>query len=109
MTDYIQAWQCIGCGRIEAPQTCIGVCRDRKIFMVAKDEHDRVVAELGRVQRQVETAIAMLSRVVHSTPRAEQWERSYRALQQQAREAIGAIEGARGDAAASDSPPATSA
>jgi hypothetical protein len=34
MGDYIQAWQCIGCGRIEAPQTCVGVCRDRKILRV---------------------------------------------------------------------------
>ena len=22
---YVAAWQCIGCGKIEAPQTCIGV------------------------------------------------------------------------------------
>ena len=34
MGDYIQAWQCIGCGKIEAPQTCVGVCRDRKILLV---------------------------------------------------------------------------
>jgi len=24
----LNAWQCIGCGKIEAPQNCIGVCRD---------------------------------------------------------------------------------
>ena len=94
MTDYIQAWQCIGCGRIEAPQTCIGVCRDRKIQMVAKDEHDRVVVERDEGRRRVEVALAMLSRIVHSTPRGEQWERSYRALQDQAREAIAKIESA---------------
>ena len=92
MTDYIQAWQCIGCGRIEAPQTCLGVCRDRKILMVAKDDHDRLAAELAQARAQVESAIAMLSRVVHSTPRGDQWERSYRALQEQAREAIAKIE-----------------
>ena len=92
MTDYIQAWQCIGCGRIEAPQTCLGVCRDRKILMVAKDDHDRVTGELAQARVQVEAAIAMLSRVVHSTPRGDQWERSYRALQEQAREAITKIE-----------------
>ena len=22
---YVAAWQCMGCGKIEAPQTCIGV------------------------------------------------------------------------------------
>lgn len=92
MTDYIQAWQCIGCGRIEAPQTCIGVCRDRKILMVAKDEHERVVAELVQGRQLVQAAIAMLNRIVHSTPRDGQWERSYRALQEQARDAVAKLE-----------------
>jgi hypothetical protein len=31
MKDYVKAWQCIGCGKIEAPQACIGVCQDRKV------------------------------------------------------------------------------
>jgi len=88
MTDYIEAWQCIGCGKIEAPQPCIGVCRDRKILMVAKDEHERVVAELARARVLVQTAVEMLGRVAHSTPHAGQWERSYRALQEQARDSI---------------------
>jgi hypothetical protein len=88
MTEYIQAWQCIGCGKIEAPQTCIGVCRDRRILMVAKDEHDRVVEELAQALQLVQLAVATLGRVVHSTPRAGQWERSYRALQDQARDSI---------------------
>jgi len=88
MTDYIQAWQCIGCGKIEAPQPCIGVCRDRKILMIAKDEHERVVAELERARALVQAAVDILGRVVHSTPREGQWERSYRALQDQARAGI---------------------
>ena len=88
MTDYIQAWQCIGCGKIEAPQPCIGVCRDRKILMVAKDEHERVVDELARARALVQTAVDMLGRVALSTPREGQLERSYRALQEQARAAI---------------------
>lgn len=92
MTDYIQAWQCIGCGKIEAPQPCIGVCRDRKILMVAKDEHERVAAELEHARSLVRTAIDMLGRVAHSTPREGQWERSYRALQDQARAAIAKLE-----------------
>ena len=92
MTEYIQAWQCIGCGRIEAPQTCLGVCRDRKIQMVAKDEHDRVLDERERMRRRVDVAIALLSRIVHTTPHEGQWQSSYRALQDQAREAIAKIE-----------------
>jgi len=92
MAEYIQAWQCVGCGKIEAPQPCIGVCRDRKILMVGKDEFERVAGERDRANALVQTAIALLSRVVHSTPHAGQWERSYRALQAQAREAIAKLE-----------------
>ena len=88
MTDYIQAWQCIGCGRIEAPQPCIGVCRDRKILMVSKDEHEGVRGELERTQALLATAVTMLQRIVHCTPHPGEWERSYRALQEQARDAL---------------------
>jgi len=92
MTDYILAWQCVGCGKIEAPQPCIGVCRDRKILMVSKDEHDAVAAQLEHARSLVRMAIDMLGRVAHSTPKQGQWERSYRALQEQARTSIAALE-----------------
>jgi hypothetical protein len=39
-TDYVKAWQCIGGGRIEAPQTCIGICQDRKVQFVYASEHE---------------------------------------------------------------------
>ena len=31
MTEVIEAWQCIGCGKLEAPQNCIGACQDRRV------------------------------------------------------------------------------
>jgi hypothetical protein len=46
MNDYVKAWQCIGCGKIEAPQTCIGVCQDRKVEFVYADEHEEALAQL---------------------------------------------------------------
>lgn len=95
MSDYIQAWQCIGCGKIEAPQTCIGVCRDRKVFLVAKDDHDAALAEILRLQAQLDSAASMLLRFEHATPREGQWERAYRALQEQVRE-VRAMLGADG-------------
>ncbi|MGH8123311.1 MAG: hypothetical protein ACREPT_11140 [Rudaea sp.] len=81
MVEYIQAWQCVGCGKIEAPQTCIGVCRDRKILMVGKDEYERALDALRQARE-------LLQRIAHTTPRDGQWQRSYQALQEQAREAI---------------------
>lgn len=86
MSDYIAAWQCIGCGKIEAPQTCIGVCRDKKVYFVGKDEHNAALAEILRLHAQLETAASMLLRFERATPREGQWERAYRALQDQVRE-----------------------
>ena len=88
MTDYIQVWQCIGCGRIEAPQPCIGVCKDKKVFMVGKDEHERVLAEHQALQAQLQRAHAMLLRFAQARPREGHWESAWNALQAQLREAL---------------------
>ncbi|HEU4664900.1 MAG TPA: hypothetical protein VFS55_12810 [Dokdonella sp.] len=83
---YIQAWQCIGCGKIEAPQTCIGVCRDRKVYFVGRDEHEAALAEIARLRAQRDAAAAALLRFERATPREGEWRRSYEALQAQVRE-----------------------
>ncbi|MDE2278291.1 MAG: hypothetical protein KGK04_01765 [Xanthomonadaceae bacterium] len=88
MTDYIQAWQCIGCGKIEAPQTCIGVCRDRKVFMVGKEEHECALVANQALQARLERAHAMLLRFGQAEPKPGQWEGSWRALQAQLREVL---------------------
>ena len=91
MGDYIKAWQCIGCGKIEAPQTCIGVCQDRKILLVPLADHEEALAELQRVYGQLQGMRTVLSRLALSTPHAGQWEPSYRALQEQARCVLAAL------------------
>lgn len=88
---YVQAWQCIGCGRIEAPQPCIGVCRDRKVLLVGRDEHDAALAEIARLQNALAAAASRLSRFGSATPREGQWEASYRALQVQVREVLACL------------------
>ncbi|MBS0589735.1 MAG: hypothetical protein JSR65_03755 [Proteobacteria bacterium] len=85
MSDYIQAWQCIGCGKIEAPQTCIGVCRDRKVYFVGKDEHDAALAEILRLHARLDQAAESLLRFEHAKPHPKQWQRAYEALRDQAR------------------------
>lgn len=88
---YVQAWQCIGCGRIEAPQPCIGVCRDRKVLLVGKDEHDAALAEIARLRGALTAAASRLSRFGNAVPREGQWEASYRALQVQVRELLASM------------------
>ena len=60
MAETIRGWQCIGCGRVEAPQNCIGVCRDRKVVLVYASElaeaEGRVEALRGEVNAFTEVA-----------------------------------------------------
>lgn len=88
MTDYVKAWQCIGCGKIEAPQTCIGICQDRKVEFVYAFEHEEALVQARAAQRRVEALAALVRRLAWTTPRAGEWERSYRALQREARDAL---------------------
>ena len=88
MTDYVKAWQCIGCGKIEAPQTCIGVCQDRKVEFVYAAEHQRVLRELDDARRQAQALADIVRRIAHTTPTSGGWEKTYRALQAQARETL---------------------
>ena len=88
MTDYLKAWQCIGCGKIEAPQNCIGVCQDRKIHLVYAFEYEEVLARAQRAEERAGVLEALVRRLAFTTPRAGEWEHSYRALQRDARRAM---------------------
>jgi hypothetical protein len=88
MSDRMTAWQCIGCGRIEGPQPCIGVCQDRKVEFVYASELDSTLAELARVRREAEALAVLVRQIAHTTPREGEWEHTYRALQSRARRAL---------------------
>jgi hypothetical protein len=77
-TERIKAWQCIGCGKIDAHQPCMGICQDQKVDLVYASDYDRLLAQTA----QLETLINLLAR---TTPRAGEWEHSYRLLQERAR------------------------
>ena len=90
MTEIVKAWQCIGCGRIEAPQTCVGVCQYEKIEMVYSGEHEEALAAARARAARFEALARRLARI---TPRAGEWERSYRALQEEARALVAEADG----------------
>jgi hypothetical protein len=73
-TERIKAWQCIGCGRIEASAPCLGICEDRPRQFVYADDYDRLEA--------------LVRQLASVTPRPGEWERTYGALQQRARELL---------------------
>ena len=96
MADRVTAWQCIGCGRIEAPAQCIGVCRDRKVMLVSMEGHQQALTEIQRLYGELEQAHGLLSRIAHTTPRCGQWEASWRAFGEQARCLLDAARGSAG-------------
>lgn len=91
--EPITAWQCVGCGKIEAPQPCVGVCRDRQIELVDASLYEQALARLERLERE-NTALASFVRLVAcSTPRNGRWEQSYRELKSRAQRLLAKTDG----------------
>lgn len=111
MGETIQAWQCIGCGRIEAPRTCVGVCQDRKVELVPRDDLDIALREAEQLRHRVEALRMLLTRFTRATPREGGWAASWHQLQALASQALAAdacwsprSEPARGPHAGPDGP-----
>jgi len=96
MTDYVNAWQCIGCGKIEAPQPCIGVCKDRRVQFVYAEDYKEALARA----RVAERALDLVRKLARTTPRGDGWRDSYRAFQDGARRLLTETSHKTGDAAA---------
>lgn len=88
MTGRVTAWQCIGCGRIEGAQPCIGICQDRRVDFVYASDHDEALAQLAFMRGQAETLAALVRQLAYTTPHEGEWEHTYRALQARARRAL---------------------
>ena len=91
MTERVTAWQCIGCGRIEGAQPCVGICQDRKTEFVYASDHDEVLAQLARARQRAEDLAALVRQIAYTTPREGGWERTYRALQARAHQTLGTL------------------
>lgn len=91
MTERMTAWQCIGCGRIEGAQPCVGICQDRRTDFVYASDHDAVLAQLAHAQKRADALAALVRQLACTTPRMDDWERTYRALQARARQTLGML------------------
>jgi len=93
MTERVTAWQCIGCGRIEGAQPCVGICEDRRVDFVYAVDHDNVLAKLTIAHQRTEALSALVRLLVHTTPRKGECGRNYAALQAHARRALAMLAG----------------
>ncbi|HSR64942.1 MAG TPA: hypothetical protein VLM17_04970 [Xanthomonadaceae bacterium] len=77
MVERISGWRCIGCGKVDAPRPCVGVCQDRPVQLVTAGDYDALLQRSEQLE-----ALAQL--IAHLTPREGEWEASWRALQARA-------------------------
>jgi hypothetical protein len=91
MIERLTAWQCIGCGRVESTQPCIGVCQERKTEFVYAADHDAALVQLLCARGQVQQLAELLHQLAHTMPREGGWERTYRAMQARAKQALAAL------------------
>ncbi|MEO8485980.1 MAG: hypothetical protein ABI585_06525 [Betaproteobacteria bacterium] len=80
----MKAWQCIGCGKLDGPAQCIGICQDRKVELVYASEVAAVQANLAEVAAERNAYRALLRRLASTTPRHGQFERAFRTFQDEA-------------------------
>jgi hypothetical protein len=91
--ETIKAWRCIGCGRIEAPANCVGICEDRKVELVGAWDYADVAVALEDANERIAALESVLARLAHVTPREGTWKASYLALQSDARRLFGRPQG----------------
>ncbi len=87
MVETIEAWQCVGCGRLQAERPCIGVCTDKRVELVEAADY----AALAWRVEELEAALALIARV---TPRPAALEASWLALQARARALLDQVDAA---------------
>lgn len=92
MTERVTAWQCIGCGRIEGAQPCVGICEDRRTEFVYASDHDAVVADQAALRQQAEALTVLVRQIAHTTPHEGECERTWSALRARARQALEAVQ-----------------
>jgi len=88
LLETITAWQCVGCGRIESAQNCVGVCQDRKVELVSAWTHAEALVALEEAQARIANLTGLVGKLAHTTPRGESWKQTYLALQTEAREIL---------------------
>ena len=86
--DTIKGWRCIGCGRVEAPANCVGICQDRKVELVDAWDYAEVVVALDDATERIAALESALAKLAHVTPREGTWKASYLALQAHARKVL---------------------
>jgi hypothetical protein len=85
MVEIIQALECIGCGKLEGPRPCIGVCQDHIVDLVYAADYRDALAQAKLARQRAAVMEALVRQLAWTTPRGGEWEHSFRNLQNRAR------------------------
>jgi hypothetical protein len=83
--EVVRAWACASCGRIEAPQPCIGVCIRPETAMVEAAEHQAVLDQAEAVRLQLDRLAPPVRLLAWTTPRPGRTQDAARAVYAAAR------------------------
>lgn len=83
--ERVTVWECIGCGKIEGPQPCIGVCQDRRVEFVYAADYDGKSRGMAELRRQMDILTMLVRQIACTTPHGVGCERTYRVMQNRAR------------------------
>lgn len=81
----VDAWGCPDCGRIDAPQPCLGVCIFRPVLMADAAELHPLTAEADALAEEDRALTALAVLVAHVRPRPGAEDRTAAALRERAR------------------------
>jgi Fe-S-cluster-containing hydrogenase component 2 len=83
--ERVAAWACDTCGRVEAPQQCLGVCVRHPVDMRDAAELDALLSRAAAARERAGRILALVRRVAAVTPRPGGHAATYRALAEEAR------------------------
>lgn len=86
--EHVTTWWCAECGGIDAPQPCLGVCVWRPADWVNRTGYEAARSRAAGERDAERAMVRVLRRVALVTPREGHWERNWRALHADAREAL---------------------
>jgi hypothetical protein len=87
--EPFRAWLCTGCGRVEAPQACLGVCLRHPEEVVRADHHAEALARAADADRDDRALRALVRRLAWTTPREGHGEETVAAMREAALALVG--------------------
>ena len=88
--EPFRAWLCTGCGRVEAPQACLGVCLRQPGEVVRADRHVEAVSRAADADRDARALRGLVRQLAFTTPRAGHGAETVAALREAALALVGA-------------------